>query len=101
MTDTPLHPITEELRIAISNSAWFAVNNNISKDELVAKVLGAVRQAFDEQLHNARVLDASRPNIPQASCRVLSHESDQRGRCLRCGTGVGEPCGEEVVSRPQ
>jgi hypothetical protein len=35
---------------------------------------------------------------PNASCRLSSAESDMRGRCLRCGSGVGELCGDVAMT---
>jgi hypothetical protein len=72
--------------------------NICNKAVFVANVSGTANQSFDEAVHIDRklALDASRPKNPQALCRVRSSESDQRGRCLRYGSEVGESCPDET-----
>ena len=76
-----------------------AVSNNISKNDFVAKMSGVAAQAFNEALHieNKRVLDTTRQINPQGLCRARSDDSDQHGRCFRCGSETGEACPEEPL----
>jgi hypothetical protein len=99
MTDTVMNPIDDELSRAIHNSARHAVSNNICKNDLGAKISALFDQAFEEAAHmeRKRVLDTTRQNDPLGLCRMRSSESDQHGRCYRCGSGVGEPCGDNRI----
>jgi hypothetical protein len=96
MTDTALNPVDDELGKAMQNSARRAVSNNIGKNDFVAKMSGVAAQHFDRALHteNKRVLDITPQNNPLELCRISSAESDMHGRCRRCGSGAGEPCGD-------
>src|ERR1700674_3371114 len=99
MTDTVMNPVDDELSKATKNSARRAVSNNISKNDFVAKMSGVAAQAFNEALHieNKRVLDTTRQINPQGVCRARSDDSDQHGRCFRCGSETGEACPEEPL----